>query len=479
MKKESPQKKPGKKPQKEPQKTPQEKPQVNGPGKKTEAKKRRHSSRMGRYVLNGLFVLFVCVILYLIIYTFRGSSEFPKMRTGQVLPPSAEELSSSEPLPAETVPSEETTAEITTEAPEETSTEAPGETSTEAPTEEPSTEAPAAPEELAREALQDLSLEEKVWQMMFLSPGQMQENAGSRPPAGAVYFGPEDLTEKDALSKTMDALQQGAKVPLLLGVSEEGGSAAPLSALGITDAFPPMSEVGTENDAGKAEEIGKALGLGLKEAGFHFNLAPLADVVTNNYNSFLGDRPFSRDENICAAMVAAVTEGMQESGTAACLTHFPDFGSAAMENNRIRTYRLLSDMKGLELVPFRAGIDAGAEMVLVSNIAAPGITGSNNSPCSMSRSLITDCLRGEMGFQGIILSDFQNEDYILRNYDPGEAAVSAISAGCDAVLLSADPAAAVQAVLDAVADGTLTEQQIEDSAYRILLLKCRCGLITE
>ena len=484
MSKESPQKKD---PKEEPKQVPKQE-----PGKKH--RKHHHTSRILHNSLTVLFVLLVCVVFYLIYHALHTGSEFPVMAVGKVVT----ENSETQLLPTEfsagpediTVPTREQAAGTESSAPEtepaatetEPSTEASSaeEPSKEEATEaEPSTEPLRAPEELVREQMKAMTLEDKIWQMLFLSPGQMKGRGGKQQPAGAVYFSPGDLTDKKSLPKTMDSLQNGAEIPLLMGVTEEGGSMAPLNALGLTEAVDPMSAVGAAGDAGKAEEIGRSLGSQLKEAGFHFNLAPLADVVTNFYNPALGDRPFSASETVTAEMVSAMVKGLQDSGTAACLKHFPDFGSAAEENNRFRTYRLLTQLQELELVPFQAGIDAGAEMVLVSNMAAPGITGNNDTPCSMDRDLITGCLREEMGFGGIVLSDFQNEDYITSNYNPGEAAVNAVSAGCDALLLPPDPDAAVKALLDAVKDGTLTESRIEESVSRILLLKARCGLIGE
>ena len=419
------------------------------------SKKEKHhmSPRCTRYILTGLMILAICGVSVLVFVTIHNRSEFPVMAVGQVISsPAAEESSAA-----------------MTEEP------------TEAPTEAPSTEPEPllTPEEQARELLKDMTLEEKVWQMMFLSPGQMKDEAGKQLPAGAVYFGPEDLSSRAALSKNLDTLQKNAEIPLLVGTSEEGGSMAPLSALGITDATDPMSVVGEAGDPKKAEEIGKTLGSQMKEAGFHFNLAPLADVVTNFYNPVLEDRRFSEDENVTAGMVTAMVKGLQDSGIASCLKHFPDFGSAAMEGGRYQTYRSLEELQGLELIPFQAGIDAGAEMVLVSNMSALVITGDYTTPCSMDQDLISGTLRKDMKFDGVILSDFQNTDTITRNFSAGDAAVHVVSAGCDAILLPADAQAAVQAVLDAVKDGTLTEKQIDDSVYRILLLKGRYGLLTE
>lgn len=429
--------------------------------KNTKQKAGRHSSsRWPRYILNGLFVLLVCCVTFLIYIALSRGMEFPTAAEGQIVTRVPEEATSpAKPEePSEAVSDSEISGETLTEVPD---TEA---------------EPVLSPEEQARKLLKELSPEEKVWQMMVLSPEQTKDANGKQLSAGAVYFAPEDLTNPAVLKRQMADLQKNASLPLLMGVCEEGGSVAPLHALGMTDDFGSMSALGAAGDAGKAEETGKALGSQLKEAGFHFNLAPLADLVTNPYNQELGDRPFSPEEAVTSKLTAAMVKGMQESGTAACLKHFPGLGSTAMEGGRYQTYRNLEELEELELKPFRAGIDAGAQMVLASNMSALVITGNYTVPCSMYRDLITGVLREEMGFGGVILSDFQNTDLITRNYTPGNAAVNVIAAGCDAVLLPADPQAAVDAVLEAVENGTLTQAQIDASVSRILTLKARCGL---
>ena len=133
-------------------------------------------------------------------------------------------------------------------------------------------------------------------------------------------------------------------------------------------------------------------------------------------------------------------------------------------------------LREAELLPFRAGIEAGAGMIMVSHMSAPAVTG-DNTPCDLSPVIVTDLLRTELGYDGVVITDAHNMGAITANYTPGEAALLAIEAGCDLILMPDDLDAALQALRDAAADGTLTEARIDESVLRILTLKAKAGLL--
>ena len=272
--------------------------------------------------------------------------------------------------------------------------------------------------------------------------------------------------------------QEYARYPLFICVDEEGGRVSRLSGIGVTDFLDPMATYGAQGDTDRVREIGQTLGTQIASVGFNVDFAPVADVVTNPNNTEIGDRSFSSDPQVAADMVTAMVEGLQSSGAVSCLKHFPGHGSteADSHNGLSVTERTLDELRQTELIPFRAGIESGAEMVMISHMSAPAITG-DNTPCDLSPVIVTDLLRGELGFTGVVVTDSHEMGAITNEYGCGEAAVKAIAAGCDIVLMPYSLDEAAGAVLTAIENGELTEARIDESVLRILTLKYRYGIL--
>ena len=175
-----------------------------------------------------------------------------------------------------------------------------------------------------------------------------------------------------------------------------------------------------------------------------------------------------------------MTKGLQDSGILACLKHFPGHGSTAADSHlgRSVTNRTLEELRNAELLPFTAGIEAGASLVMISHMSAPQITG-NHLPCDLSPAIVTDLLRNELGYEGVVITDSHSMGAITEYYSSGEAAVLALQAGCDIILMPHSLPEAVAALQEAVSNGTLTEARINESVLRILALKYRAGIIKE
>ena len=387
-----------------------------------------------------------------------------------------------------------------------TETETPSTTeATEAPTTEPTTEAtepstePTEPpteadpiEMAAQSLLETMSLEEKVCQMFFVSPTTLTGYAGATvagkatraalaeyPVGGIIYFG-ENVVSAEQVVEMVAGTQSYSKIPLFIGVDEEGGRVSRLSGVGLTTRLSPMAVYGAAGDAEAVRAMGRRLGEELSAAGFNVDFAPVADVVTNPDNTEIGDRAFSSDAGVAAEMVAAMTEGLQEGGTIACLKHFPGHGSTSADSHLglSLSQRTLEELRETELLPIRAGLDAGAGMVMISHMSLPNVVG-DNTPCDLSYTVVTELLREDLGYTGVVITDSHQMGSITEGYGCGTAAVMAIQAGCDIVLLPMDLEEAVSAVLAAVEDSTLTEARIDESVLRILSLKYTTGIIPE
>lgn len=438
-----------------------------------EGKRKRHSSaRRAKYALTAGMAVLVLAVVAVIFFALRRNNGVPDVAWGKVQTASSESMpveSSTATPPTETVEPTETAEPSTTEAPEPTI---------------------SMEEEKAQELLDSMTLEEKVYQLFIVTPRALtgfygvdiagpatQEALQNYPVGGIIYFS-ENIYNEGQISDMIRLSQEYARYPLFIGVDEEGGRVSRLSSIGVTDTLEPMATYGAQGDTDRVREIGQTLGTQLGSVGFNIDFAPVADVVTNPNNTEIGDRSFSSDPQVAADMVAAMVEGLQSSGTISCLKHFPGHGSTEADSHEglSVTSRTLEELQQTELIPFLAGIDAGAEMVMISHMSAPAITG-DNTPCDLSPVIVTDLLREEMGFTGVVVTDSHEMGAITNYYGCGEAAVKAIAAGCDIVLMPYNLDEAVGAVLTAIENGELTEARIDESVLRILTLKYRYGIV--
>ena len=202
------------------------------------------------------------------------------------------------------------------------------------------------------------------------------------------------------------------------------------------------------------------------------DFAPDADVITNPQNTVIGDRSFGTDPVLVGEMTADAVAGFQDQGISACIKHFPGHGQTEGDTHEGYAYteKTLEEMKNSDLIPFQEGIKAGTDFVMVSHISAPNAL-SQDLPASLSSEIITDLLRGEMGYEGIIITDAMNMGAIAENYDSAQAAVMSFQAGADMILMPEDFQAAYQGILQAVSSGTISEERLNQSVVRILETK--------
>ena len=342
----------------------------------------------------------------------------------------------------------------------------------------------------AEAVLSSMTLEDKIYQLFFVTPealtdmgcvtaaGETTKNAiKSRPVGGVIYFAKnfENPTQtKDMLS----GIQSYSRIPLFLAVDEEGGR---VSRLGANSAMnfphlPPMGTIGASDDTGKAYDAGLTIGRALFDLGLNVDFAPVADVLIHPDNTEIGDRSFSADPQVNASMVSAFTKGLIETGVAATLKHFPGHGATVNNSHlgRTESTRTLEEMRTSELLPFISGIDAGADFIMVSHLTATQIS---DKPCTLSAEIMTDLLRTELGYEGIIITDSMQMGAITDSYSSGEAAVMALSAGADMILMPLRLSDAVQGVMEAVENGTLLEETIDEKVTRILKVKEKYNLL--
>ena len=260
----------------------------------------------------------------------------------------------------------------------------------------------------------------------------------------------------------------------LLCIDEEGGIVARLAnnkAFHLPK-FANMTQLAASGKTKDVTEAASAIGEYLAQYGFDIDFAPVADVNTNPRNIVIGPRAFSTDPDIAATMVKAYLRGLQKNGVLGCLKHFPGHGDTTADSHfgYAMSRKNWDEIKNCEMIPFKAGIDAGAQMIMTAHISLPNVTGSN-VPSTLSPMILQEKLRGELGYQGIIITDAMEMGAILRQYPVEDAAVMAIKAGVDVLLCVREYPKVFDAVISAVRRGEIPESRIDESVRRILKLR--------
>ena len=348
-------------------------------------------------------------------------------------------------------------------------------------------------EEMAKKIVDEMTIDEKVYQMFIVLPEQLTgvgqvtaagtttQEALEKYPVGGILYLSQNIVSRNQTQTMLSNVQAYSKIPVFTAVDEEGGVVSRVGNnpnMGTTS-FPSMQAIGAKGDADQAYTVGYTIGSECKELGFNLNFAPVADVFSNPKNTVIGERAFSDDPNVVADMVFSCVKGFKESNMLCTLKHFPGHGDTITDSHygAVTTSKTLEELSTLEFIPFVKGIQAGVDFVMVGHILTPNITDSH-TPASLSNEMIS-ILRNDLKFDGIIVTDAMNMAAITDYYSSSEAAVAAVNAGIDMILVPEDFHAAVSGVIHAVETGDITEEAINDSVTRIIQTKIRGGLITE
>ena len=337
--------------------------------------------------------------------------------------------------------------------------------------------------ELVESYISEMSLRDKVAGLFVVTPealtgvrtvtqaGEGTQKALDEYAVGGLIYFRHNIIDEEQLKTMLTGTTSMSKYPVFLAVDEEGGSVSRVAESGIdVTRVGDMAEIGESGDVEQAYQAGMTIGTYLKELGFNLDFAPVADV-SGPEKSVMGNRAFGSDAGLVADMVSNVVEGIEAAGVSSCLKHFPGIGYTVGDTHdgRVEAQRTLDEMRSIDFIPFQAGIDAGADFVMVSHVIVTDT--EDDVPSTLSKTIMTDVLRGEMGFEGVIITDALNMTAITEYYTTEEAAVGAIAAGADMLLMPDDFHIAYNAVLTAVQDGTITEERINESLKRILRIK--------
>src|SRR5882672_10333710 len=272
-------------------------------------------------------------------------------------------------------------------------------------------------------------------------------------------------------------LQAKSKLPLLIGADFERGTAMRLDE---GTSFPTAMALAAGGNLKDAYTMGKITALESRAVGVHWIYAPDADVNNNPGNPIINTRSFGEDPQRVAKFVTEFVRGVQENGGLATAKHFPGHGDTAADSHIdlpvIRADRARLD--SLELVPFRAAIAMKVDSIMTGHLNVPALEPDANTPATLSHNILTDVLRSQLGFQGLVVTDAMDMGGITVRYAPGEAAVRAVVAGADALLMPPVPDAAFEALQAAVKSGRISKERLDASVRRILQAKARIGLNT-
>lgn len=341
-------------------------------------------------------------------------------------------------------------------------------------------------QDAAQMLLDGMTTREKICQLLIVHPEVLTDGgmvtavtdklsaALQDYPVGGFLLSAGNMTSGEQLSALTSALSAACPTAPLVTVDEEGGRVARLmNTVGTTKLNSMYSYRGLGTQV--AYDNAQTLARDIAAYGFNTDFAPVADVWTNRQSNAIGDRAYSDDYDEAAELVAAAVSGFRDAGIICCLKHFPGHGSTAADshNGAATVDKTLPQLRQEDLKPFVSGIAAGADMVMVGHLT---VLAMDDLPASLSHKIVTNLLRYDLGFRGVIVTDGLQMQ-ALAQYTDGEKAVLALSAGNDMLLEISDVPGTVAAVEQALADGTLTQAALDQSVLRVLQLKLSHGIV--
>lgn len=348
----------------------------------------------------------------------------------------------------------------------------------------PETTVPPSQEE---QLLAKMTTEQKVAQLLVAGIAGTEAGADGAAAivdyqvGGIILFG-RNVTDSRQLTALINQLKalNGDYIPLFLCVDEEGGRVSRMP-LEITD-IPSAYTYGNLSNPALLTRLGRTLGAECAAFGFNLDFAPVMDVFSDPNNTVIGDRSYSSDPGTAAWAASLVAGGLRESGIIAAGKHFPGHGDTATDSHTELPVidKTRETWEQTDAVPFREAIRSGVPVIMVGHILMSSLDPEN--PATLSRTIVTEILREEMGFEGVVCTDDLTMGAIADTYGIGEAAVRAVEAGCDLLLICHEAKnleEAYDALLTAVESGRISESRLNESVRRILSLKAEYGLTNE
>lgn len=378
--------------------------------------------------------------------------------------------------PAQTAPAEKTIPTIAEEP-----------TLQPRPTQPPTEPAPDY-EKDAKETLAKMSKDEKIAQLFVVTPetltgvdavtmaGDTTKEMIEKYPVGGIIYSTPNIEDEDQLKELISKTQSYSQIPLLICVDEEGGDVARVADALDLDKPDAMFSYKDE-DASVASKNAKTIASYLTRFGFNTDLAPVADVWTNPNNTVIGERAYSDDYQKASERVAAAVKSFDQNDMISTLKHFPGHGSTAEDSHdEIAVLdKSYDELKEGELIPFKEGVKAGADMVMVGHISVPSL--DEEKPATLSKKIVPEILRKDMQYDGVVISDSLTMGALTQKYSTEEIVSGLFDADIDIFLMAGNLDEYISAINTALENGTITEKQIDEKVTRILTMKFKNGVI--
>ena len=344
------------------------------------------------------------------------------------------------------------------------------------------------PSAAADSLLASMSTREKICQMLIVTPetltgidgvnmaGETTKQALADYPVGGVIYNTVNLETTEQTKELIAKSQEFSKIPLFIAVDEEGGDVARVADKLGTTAFDPMYSY-KEQGAQVARDNAKTIASDISALGFNLDFAPVADVWSNENNTVIATRAYSDLFEQAAALIDGAVRGFADGGVLSTLKHFPGHGGTDEDshNGLAYVYTDLDSLKANELLPFKSGIDAGADMVMVGHLIVTAL--DEELPATLSGKVVPELLRKYLGYDGVVITDGMQMSAITDNYDYDTIVKGIFDADIDIILQPDSIESYVSAIESALENGTITQAQLDQKVKRILTLKISKGII--
>lgn len=336
--------------------------------------------------------------------------------------------------------------------------------------------------------VENMTVDEKIGQMIMISTDytsfnqNLNDQLDDIKPGGVILFS-QNIKSEEQLIKFIADLQDNVTIPLFIGVDEEGGRVERFNSIAESplSQLPSMLDLGNTLDSQLSYQVGQAIASELSYYGVNLNFAPVLDIYSNSNNTVIGNRAFGTTSSQVIKMALPLARGLKSNNIIPVIKHFPGHGDTSEDSHvELPVIRKnLNELKELELQPFQAAINSGVDdAIMVAHIAYPEITGSM-VPATLSSLIITDILREDMQFDGVIFTDSIIMKALSTNYTMSEIAVLGVNAGIDVFIAQNKGLELFDAIKTGVETGKIEEKTIDEAVKRVLKLKYKYQLFEE
>ena len=329
------------------------------------------------------------------------------------------------------------------------------------------------------ETLNNMTLDEKIGQMIIISyrspslDSTLKKAVEEVKPGGIILFA-ENMSSYDGTIKFIKDVKALSSIPMFISIDEEGGRVQRLiNVKGVSISnVPNMLSVGEKNDLDLTYNVGKLIAEELRVFGINMDFAPDIDVLTNPDNTVIGNRSFGSDKELVAKHGISLAKGLEDNGVIAVYKHFPGHGNTAVDSHySLPVLDLTKEaLEEVDVYPFKEAIKNNASVIMIGHLAVPYLT-DNKDPASLSKTLITGYLKNNLGYKGLVITDALDMGALTNYYSANEICGKAVEAGVDILLAPSSSRVCLKSVQDAIKNGKITEEHIDESVKKILKLK--------